>query len=121
MSLNEIHHSVACDEAFAKDAEIARLQAANDKLRASLDAHQNDPVCGDHAETWYCERPTVTFTPTEDAPQGCFLCEIARLKADLARVRGQRDRLALGYAATPSALESVGLRIVGGTVEEIGS
>lgn len=46
---------------------------------------------------------------------------IKRVIADLARVRGQRDRLALGYAATPSALESVGLRIVGGTVEEIGS
>jgi len=101
-----------------KDAAIARLKAA-------LDAHQNDPVCGDHAETWYCARPTVTFAPAEDAPNGCFLCEIARLKA-------QRDRLALDHFWMRKALcdESVdvvdavmarefGLRIVGGQVEEI--
>lgn len=79
-------------EIATKDAEIARLKAENERLVES------------HADLY-------------DAS----IRECEKHDADLARVRGQRDRLALGYAATPSALKSVGLRIVGGTVEEIES
>jgi len=72
-----------------KDAEeVARSAvAAIARLKAALEAHQNDPVCGNHAEMWYCDRPAVRFTPAEDAPIGCFLCEIARLKAAGAALR----------------------------------
>ncbi len=68
----------------ASHGQLIQLRAEIARLRADLDGHLHDPVCGDHAEQWYCERQAIKFAAAADAPRGCFLCEINRLKADVA-------------------------------------
>lgn len=128
-------------EVTAKDAELTRLRAENDRLRQDrADALSVTSRDGLLSSEWIARTGAAERKARESE------AEITRLRAELERVRGQRDRLAVvldaqirgafyhnndpyapdetdrrAEASSAATLADHGLRIVSGKVEEIES
>lgn len=117
------------DRLATKDAEITRLKADvtnRDEAIERMRRERSARVMGAHMDR---VEGALGFPPDKPIIIDMVIARIEQLNAALARVRGQRDALAIGAVAMgrdklvgeQMILTKYGLRIVGGTVEEIES
>ena len=79
---DEYRNSVFC-KLIITDLEIkvVQLQTELADLQKRFDKLHEAPLCGDHAESWYCDRPNIA------KQSDCVFCDEIATQTELAELR----------------------------------